>query len=154
MITLPRKFFFALEAVLYIACQTGVHPVSSKKICAQNGLTPRYLEPIMQQLVHAGILRGVRGPKGGYFLARERRKITAAEIFLLIRQFEQESDKQRTAKDFADSILGSSIILPLWEKSETHIISQLQEISIEDLCRQAEEKGILESIRNAADFVI
>jgi Rrf2 family transcriptional regulator, iron-sulfur cluster assembly transcription factor len=35
---------------------------------------------LLQGLVHAKILRGVRGPRGGYELARERRRITAGEI--------------------------------------------------------------------------
>lgn len=154
MITLPKKFFFALEAVLYIACHAAVRPISSKEICTKHGFTARYLEPIMQQLVHTGILRGVRGPKGGYFLARERRKIPVGEIFLLIAQLEQASEKQKEGGDYKESVLGGAVIIPMWEQLESHIITQLQVLTIEDLCKKAEEQGIIEAIRNTADFVI
>ena len=40
----------------------------------------RHLETLLQGLVHAKILKGVRGPRGGYELARERRRITVGEI--------------------------------------------------------------------------
>jgi Rrf2 family iron-sulfur cluster assembly transcriptional regulator len=39
-----------------------------------------HLETLLQGLVHAKILKGVRGPQGGYELARERRLITVGEI--------------------------------------------------------------------------
>lgn len=147
MLTLPRKFLFALEAVLYIACHTGVRPISSKEICANNGMAPRYLEPIMQPLVRANILRGVRGPRGGYFLARERRKIPVLEIFQLVAKMEQEE------KDSL-SLLGNAVVIPLWAEFEGYISAQLGNITLEDLCKQAEEKGVMAHIRNAADFVI
>jgi DNA-binding IscR family transcriptional regulator len=43
-------------------------------------LPPRHLETLLQGLVHAKILKGVRGPNGGYELAHERRRITVGEI--------------------------------------------------------------------------
>ena len=55
-------------------------PVSAKALAARHGLPPRHLEPVLQALVHEGILRGIRGPRGGYELGREQRRITAAEI--------------------------------------------------------------------------
>ena len=156
MFTLPRKFFFALEAILYIACHAGVRPVSSKEICKKHGLASRYLEPIMQHLVHEKILRGVRGPKGGYFLTKERRKITCGHIFRLMHALEQEIDAKKTSKtgDAVKTELGSLIIHPLWESLETELVTKLDAITIEDLCKQVEEKGMLSSFRNNADFVI
>ncbi len=46
----------------------------------------------MQQLVHKGILRGVRGPRGGYRLARERRRITVREIVEVVAELEASED--------------------------------------------------------------
>jgi hypothetical protein len=43
-------------------------------------LPPRHLEPVLQALVHQGILTGTRGPRGGYELAREQHRITADDI--------------------------------------------------------------------------
>ena len=62
-----------------IALQEHGQPVSAKALAAHHGLPPRHLEPVLQALVRCGILKGIRGPHGGYELARERRRVTADE---------------------------------------------------------------------------
>ena len=76
----PRKLMYALEAVVDIAHNARPDPVQSKAVTRRQGIPHRYLEQVMQHLVHTGILKGVRGPKGGYTLARERRRITVGEV--------------------------------------------------------------------------
>jgi Rrf2 family protein len=72
MLRLSRKTLLALEAVIDIAYNARPEPVQAKEITSRQGVPQRYLEQVMQQLVRAGVLRGVRGPRGGYRLARER----------------------------------------------------------------------------------
>jgi alpha-ketoglutarate-dependent 2,4-dichlorophenoxyacetate dioxygenase len=47
----------------------------------------------MQQLVHFGVLKGVRGPRGGYTLARERRHITIGQVVRAIGQTDPDEDE-------------------------------------------------------------
>ena len=89
MLRLSKRTLYVLEAVLDIACNARPNPVQSRDIAERQGIPQRYLEGAMQHLVRAGILRGVRGPKGGYRLARERRRITVAEIVRLMEAAEQ-----------------------------------------------------------------
>jgi Rrf2 family protein len=69
MLRPSKKLVLALEAVTDIAYHGGPEPVQSQDIARRLMLPRRYLEQVMQQLVRAGILRGVRGPRGGYRLA-------------------------------------------------------------------------------------
>ena len=71
---LPRKGVLAIAAVIDVALQGEGHPISAKTLAARHGLPPRHLEPVLQALVRDGILKGIRGPRGGYELARERRQ--------------------------------------------------------------------------------
>src|ERR1700759_1306430 len=88
MLKLSRKTLLALEAVIDIAYNARPQPVQAKEITARQGVPQRYLEQVMQQLVRAGILKGVRGrlrkggrgPRGGYRLARERRRISVGDV--------------------------------------------------------------------------
>ena len=80
MLRLSRKTLLALEAVIDIAYNARPEPVQAKEITARQGVPQRYLEQVMQQLVRAGILKGVRGPRGGYRLARERRRISVGDV--------------------------------------------------------------------------
>ena len=73
MLLLPRKGVLAIAAVLDIALNARGRPVAAKSLAGRHRLPPRHLEPVLQALVHEGIFHGIRGPRGGYELARERR---------------------------------------------------------------------------------
>ena len=62
MLRLTKKLLFAIEAVLDIAYNGGALPVQSGDVTGRQGIPRRYLEQVLQQLVRAGILEGVRGP--------------------------------------------------------------------------------------------
>jgi Rrf2 family transcriptional regulator, iron-sulfur cluster assembly transcription factor len=143
----PKKFLIVMEALGFIAMNAGSQPVSAKEIChLLQGISERYLEPIMQKLVHHKILRSIRGPKGGYVLARERRKITLDEIFTLVQSLEEHP-----AIEY--SPLGKNVLCPIWEKVEHSLLEQLQQITLDDVCRQAEEQQV-PLARASGDFAI
>ena len=71
-----KRLLFAIESVLDIAYHGGSQPVQSGDISTRQGIPRRYLEQVLQHLVRTGILAGHRGPRGGYLLGRERRRIT------------------------------------------------------------------------------
>jgi Rrf2 family iron-sulfur cluster assembly transcriptional regulator len=80
MALLPRKSILAIVAVTDIALNARDRPVVARALAARLRLPPRHLEPVLQALVREGILKGVQGPRGGYELAREQRRITADDI--------------------------------------------------------------------------
>lgn len=148
MMHLPRKLFYAIEAVLYVAYNTGLGPVSSKEIADRQGLPPRYLEQLIQKLVRAGILRGVRGPRGGYLLARERRRITLADICDVLQdELEDEAPEHSTP-------LGQAVVLPLMREARKQALERLRMQTVADLCEQALARGIARSAEERADFAI
>src|SRR6185436_1472352 len=80
MLLLPRKGILAIAAVIDIALHARGRPVAARALATRHRLPPRHLEPVLQALVRHGILKGIRGPRGGYELAREQRRITADDI--------------------------------------------------------------------------
>src|SRR5271167_2372278 len=91
---------------------------------------PRHLETLLQGLVHAKILKGVRGPRGGYELARERRRITAGDI---VRAAMQETEEEAPAP-VPRSRLVEGIVGPLVEEAGAGFLTALDRITVEDLC--------------------
>src|SRR5580704_15897905 len=77
---LSRRSVLAIAAVVDVALHSQSTPVDAKTLAARHKLPPRHLETLLQGLVHAKILKGVRGPRGGYVLAREGQRITVGEI--------------------------------------------------------------------------
>lgn len=138
MLRLSKKTLYVLEAVLDIACNARPDPVQSKDIAERQGIPQRYLEGAMQHLVRAGILRGVRGPRGGYRLARERRRITVGEIVRLMEVLDGHDEDMAT---LAGSPLGQAVVQPLWQELHDDMMHRLDAVSVEDLFRQARESG-------------
>jgi Rrf2 family protein len=150
MLKLSRKTLLALEAVIDIAFNARPEPVQAKEITARQGVPQRYLEQVMQQLVRAGVLKGVRGPRGGYRLARERRRISVGDIVRVAESIEDaENDNPKPLSE-----LGSRIITPLILSLQEEVMSRLDAVSIEDLCQQARAVGVDCGGASTADFAI
>ncbi len=141
----PRRFLEALEAVVYVALHSGEHAVNSKEIAEHQGVQPRYLEQIMQMLVKTGVLRGSRGPRGGYTLARERRRQTVGELYQLVEEMDTKKPVKKASKLF------NSVILPMWRDVEMQTIHMLDDVTIEDLCKK---NGAIASMTKKTDFTI
>lgn len=151
MLRLTKKLMFAIEAVLDIAYNAGSEPVQSREITRRQGIPRRYLEQVLQQLVRAGILSGVRGPRGGYRLARERRKIAVGEIVRIVRAMENSDDP---IEDPAGSELGHKVVRPLWQELQAEVMTRLESLTIEDLCLRAHQADIKSEAFQKLDFVI
>lgn len=151
MLRPSKKLALALEAVVDIAFHGGAEPVQSQDIARRLGLPRRYLEQVLQQLVRAGVLKGVRGPKGGYRLARERRRVTVGEIVRVVQGLEEP-----VAEDgpVSMSALGVRVIGPFWEGVERDLMARLDGVTVEELCGDAETAGIESEGRRSFDFVI
>jgi Rrf2 family protein len=70
----------ALRALDHLAAGGGGKPVASGTIAEERGLPESYLMKALKPLVSAGLLRSLRGPNGGYSLARPLSKITLLEV--------------------------------------------------------------------------
>jgi Rrf2 family transcriptional regulator, iron-sulfur cluster assembly transcription factor len=142
---LPRPARFALMAALDVALHARGRPVSSKELAARHDLPPRRLETLLQALVRAGILKSVRGPAGGYELARERRRLCVGEIVRVALRAEEEEDQ-------APALL-IAVLEPLMIEAEETALARLDDITLEDLYVRAVSHGFGEQ-QAASDFDI
>jgi Rrf2 family transcriptional regulator, iron-sulfur cluster assembly transcription factor len=150
MLKLSRKTLLALEAVIDIAFNARPEPVQAKEITARQGVPQRYLEQVMQQLVRAGVLKGVRGPRGGYRLAKERRRISVGDVVRVAESIDDEEGGNPEPR----SELGARIVTPLIHTLQEEVMARLDAISIEDLCTRARAAGVDCGGRSTADFII
>ena len=73
-------FRYGLRALAVLAENYGKAPVSAKQISEQEDISPSFLEQLMAQLRRKGIIKGVRGPGGGFRLMRPPSRIRISEI--------------------------------------------------------------------------
>ena len=105
----------------------------------------------LQHLVRDDILVGVRGPRGGYRLARERRRICVGDIVRSVRKMETAEDPLQN-DDGSD--LGQKVVRPLWSLIQEDVMRRLDATTIDDLCNDANETGIESEGRKNLDFII
>jgi Rrf2 family transcriptional regulator, iron-sulfur cluster assembly transcription factor len=128
---LPRKAVLAVAAVIDVAMQEHGQPISAKTLAGRHGLPPRHLEPVLQALVRCGILKGIRGPRGGYELAREGNRITVNEILRAAGTVEETDELD------GGSELVRRVVLPAMAAAEHEFGVALSRITIDDLLRDA-----------------
>ena len=151
MFRVSKKMLFAIEAVLDIAYHAGSEPVQSREITRRQNIPRRYLEQALQHLVREGILIGVRGPRGGYKLARERRRISVGDIVRVVRSMDGPDD---LLEELSESELGRTVVQPFWQDIQQSVLESLDSITIDSLCMKANEAGIDSEGRKNLDFTI
>jgi Rrf2 family iron-sulfur cluster assembly transcriptional regulator len=137
MLRVSKKLMFAIEAVLDIAYNSGSEPVQSGEITRRQGIPKRYLEQVLQ--------------RGGYRLARERRRISVGEIVRVVRSMETAADP---FEEPTGSELGHKVVRPMWMELQEECMARLDRTTIEDLCLQANRAGIESESQARIDFTI
>lgn len=143
---IPKRQRHALEAVVQIACHAGSEPLSSRSLADAQEVRPRYLEQLLQQLVRAGILKGVRGPKGGYVLAREKRRISLADILYALDDGAPKKNEW--------SPLGERLVAPIWQEIDDACMHKLSSMHLADLCSAIPASALHPKKEQRSDFVI
>jgi Rrf2 family protein len=132
-----RKGLLAIAAVVDIAINARNRPVSAKALAQRHKLPPRHLEPVLQALVREGILRGIRGPHGGYELAGERWNINAEGIL-------RSASDSIEGTGLLEPVLVDKVVRPALAEAERLFSAALSRINIDDLARQAEAMNDLD----------
>jgi Rrf2 family protein len=149
VILLSRRSILSIAAVVDIALNARPLPVAAKALAARHNLPPRHLETVLQVLVRQGILKGLRGPRGGYELARERRRITAGDIVRAVMTATGEDG----LPPMPESRLVDVVIAPRVKQATEAFLADLDKVTVDDLCREAGDMAKVETPRTH-DFTI
>jgi Rrf2 family protein len=77
---LTRASSYALHAVAFMALQKQNRPVASHHIAKARGIPERFLLKVLKPLVSARVLHSIKGPNGGYRLARSPSEISMLDV--------------------------------------------------------------------------
>lgn len=81
---LSRKAKYALQALLLLAREFPSRPVPAAQIAARQRIPKKFLELILLELKHHGLVHSLRGRSGGYRLARSPERIMLSQIIRVI----------------------------------------------------------------------
>jgi Rrf2 family protein len=77
---LTRASSYALHAVAYMAAQKTDKPIASHHIAQARGIPERFLLKVLKPLVSAQVLLSIKGPNGGYRLAKGANEVSVLDI--------------------------------------------------------------------------
>lgn len=80
MFALTAKTRYSLSALLEMAQRYGSGLVQVKDIAGRHSISPQYLEQLLNRLIHAGLVRAVRGKNGGYTLVNPPDQLTLLNL--------------------------------------------------------------------------
>jgi Rrf2 family protein len=127
---------YAVCGVFDLAYNGGGEPVQVRVIGERQGIPSRYLEQIFQRLRRAKLVRGKRGPGGGYTLARPPAEITLRDVIEAV-----EGPLDRLV---SGGLPGESPARPgfLWPRLAESMAGALGAIDFGGLCREAARRSV------------
>ena len=131
--------------MLDLALNDNGEPVQIKDIAARQGISNKYLEQIVSALNKAGLVRSIRGPQGGYKLAKKPKDYTVGDILRVM----EGSLAPVSCLDFENNDCpreGTCATLLVYKRLDEAIKGVIDGITLEDL--------VNEQLKKADDYVI
>ena len=126
-----RKVDYALRAVIYLSQQGGSRPLSAKEIASRRRIPIKFLEKIVRDLMHHGIVESRRGAHGGYTLSRLPSQITFREVIEAIEGPISLNVCVAGQKDC--SVLSSCNMQRVWQEGQRRVLEYFSETTLADL---------------------
>jgi Rrf2 family iron-sulfur cluster assembly transcriptional regulator len=129
---LTTKGRFAVTAMMDLALRGGSEPVTLAEISGRQHISLSYLEQLFGKLRRQGLVKSVRGPGGGYRLAKSMPEISVADIILAVDEpidATQCGGKENCQDD------RKCLTHDLWANLNSHIFSYLRAVTLADLVR-------------------
>ncbi len=136
----PMKFStrtrYGLKAILVLASRFGEGSLSVSQIAKKEGISVPYLEQILNGLKKKGFVKSVRGPQGGYILAKKPSEISLETLFYaLVDKDLSESKRQMTISSETAEVAIADFLF--WGKFQSFIKEGLSEMTLKGLIDDA-----------------
>jgi Rrf2 family protein len=127
-----RKVDYALRAVIHLADEEAAERICSVSEIASRERIPRqFLEKIVQDLIHKGLVRSRRGPRGGYVLARPADQVTFRDV---IEAVEGPIALNNCTGGHPDcSLIGACGMERIWREGQRRVMDLFQTTTIADV---------------------
>jgi Rrf2 family transcriptional regulator, iron-sulfur cluster assembly transcription factor len=129
-VRLTTKGRYAVTAILDLAIHHGGGPIALADIAQRQGISLSYLEQLFSRLRKRSLVSSVRGPGGGYNLARNASKIHIAEVIAAV---DENVDTTRCGGAHNCQNEGPCLTHDLWQDLSSRIYEYLDRISLQDL---------------------
>ena len=132
---------YALRAMIDLALRAGQGPVLRRDIAERQEVSAHYIEQLFVKLRRARLIESVRGPGGGYVLAKAADQIRAGDVIRVVEGpialVHCVDPEQELACDRVDSCVTHL----LWKELSEKVEEVLDSVTLADLSEQARDLG-------------
>jgi Rrf2 family iron-sulfur cluster assembly transcriptional regulator len=132
-VKLSTKGRYAVMAMVDLACQANGKPVSLADIAVRQEISQSYLEQLFGKLRKGGLVKSVRGPGGGYVLARPADGTRIADIILAVDEPMRTTRCKAGSPAGCHSDKGRCLTHDLWEELGNQIYLYLSSVTLGDV---------------------
>ena len=126
------RTIYGLKAVLVLASRFGAGSLSVSRIAKKESISVAYLEQILNSLKKKGLVKSVRGPQGGYILAKTPSEISLESLFYTL----EKTDFGEVGKNFRISLETDEASIAnvlFWKKLKSSVEEGLGGVTLKDL---------------------
>ncbi len=137
MIRMSTRGRYALRAMLDLALHAEQGPVSRQAIAQRQGISANYVAQLFRSLAAADLVTGVKGPGGGYTLARDAAQISAGDV---VRAVEGPVEVVRCVSPSGDGPccrIEHCVASRLWARLSEALNAILDATTLQELCEEA-----------------
>ncbi|MEN8108562.1 MAG: Rrf2 family transcriptional regulator [Pseudomonadota bacterium] len=131
---LSTKGRHAVTAMMELALRHDKGPVTLADISAQQSISISYLEQLFARLRQQQLVTGMRGPGGGYCLARQADQITVANILTAVDDMVKREEMPAIANEIPRSLL-------MWQRLSNQVYDYLDSITLADAIETQEDEA-------------
>ena len=128
---------YALRAMVDLALHQDDGPVQRKDIVARQEISSNYLAHLFVKLREAGLIESVKGPGGGYVLARSAASISAGDVLRAGEEILEPVFCAEANPDVGCPRMDACVTRLLWAQLGQHIIALLDSVTLAELCEQS-----------------
>ena len=142
---LSTRSTYGMRALVELALAQGRGPVSATLIAKRQDLSVAYLEQLLHRLKKRGLVSSVRGPRGGYVLAKDPQRITMADVVgILDGENGSRNGKGREAvhRAPANGRHAQRITQAVWRCVHERLTESLSAVTLQDLCDEVHAGGV------------
>ena len=148
---LTTKGRYAVTAMLDLAFHSQIKPVTLTDIAARQTISLSYLEQLFARLRRAGMVKGVRGPGGGYKLCRQTSDINIADIITAV---DESLDSTKCGGEANCQKEQTCLTHDLWVGLGEQIRDYLEDISLADLLEKNQVQDVAKRQDHNAQQII
>ncbi len=134
---LSSRTRYGMRAILELALEYGKAPLQIKTIADREDISNKYLEQLIAMLKASGLVRSIRGPRGGYVLAKPPSEVLMKDVFLTLEgpmvpaECLQHEEYCERCTDCATR--------QIWQKLQNAILGVLESVTLADLVQNSKE---------------